>query len=126
MRNYSNIDPYPPFLLLAPPSINYIDPAIEIGTEENVTLACHAEGLPEPTITWVTPDEQVVTAANETLETTTLDDGSKFVRGKKMLQDGSLLIYNTRDNDDGIYKCIAKNVVGTDEKSVNVTVRDGK
>ncbi|PFX22514.1 Fibroblast growth factor receptor 1 [Stylophora pistillata] len=111
-------------LCQAPPSINYVDPAIEIGTEENVTLACHAEGLPEPTITWVTPDEQVVTAANETLETTTLDDGSKFVRGKKMLQDGSLLIYNTRDNDDGIYKCIAKNVVGTDEKSVNVTVRD--
>ncbi|KAJ7358768.1 hypothetical protein OS493_021545 [Desmophyllum pertusum] len=38
----------------APPSIYYVDPATEVGTEENVTLTCHAHGLPEPTFTWIT------------------------------------------------------------------------
>ena len=114
------------FFFLAKPSIFYVDPPTESGTEENVTLTCYASGLPRPTFTWITPDGHAVNATASVYESEDLDDDSKNRRGKIVLEDGSLLIFNTRDVDQGIYKCVAINVMGQDERSINLIVKEGK
>ena len=114
------------FFFLAKPSIYYVDPPTVTGTEENVTLTCHASGLPQPTFTWLTPDGHAVNATAPVYESENRDDGSKNRRGKIVQKDGSLLIFNTRDVDQGIYKCVAINVMGQDEKNINLSVKEGK
>jgi len=111
-------------LCQAKPSIFYVDPPTESGTEENVTLTCYASGLPRPTFTWITPDGHAVNATASVYESEDLDDDSKNRRGKIVLEDGSLLIFNTRDVDQGIYKCVAINVMGQDERSINLIVKE--
>lgn len=106
----------------APPSIYNVDPPKEAGTEENVTLQCHARGLPPPAFAWVTPDGYYINATKSVYETP--DDDSQNTRGKKLQKDGSLLVFNTRVHDQGIYKCVAINVMGKDERRVNLTVRE--
>ena len=63
-------------------------------------------------------------------ESEDLDDGSENRRGKIVQEDGSLLIFNTRVADQGVYKCVAINVIfdvmRQDKKSVNLTVKKGK
>ena len=91
-----------------------------------MTLTCHASGLPQPTFIWITPDGQTVNATAPVYEREDLDDGSENIRGKILQEDGSLLIFNTRDDDQGVYKCVAINVVARDEGRVNLTVEEGK
>ena len=91
-----------------------------------MTLTCQASGLPQPTFTWITPDGHAVNATASVYEREVLDDGSEIDRGKIVQQDGSLLIFNTRDVDQGVYKCVAINDMGRDESSVKVTVIEGK
>ena len=91
-----------------------------------MTLTCNANGLPEPTFTWITPDGEAINATTSVYEIEILDDDSQDKRGKILQNDGSLLIFNTRVRDGGIYKCVAINVMGQDEGSVNFTVRKGK
>ena len=114
------------FSFLAPPSIYYVDPPTETGTEENVTLTCQASGLPQPTFTWITPDGHAVNATAPVYESEDLDDGSQNRRGKVLQEDGSLLIFNTRDVDQGVYECVAKNVMGWDKENVTLTIKKGK
>ena len=91
-----------------------------------MTLVCHASGLPQPTFSWITPDGHAVNATTPVYESEVLDDGSENRRGKIVQEDGSLLIFNTRVADEGVYKCVAINVMGEDIKSVNLTVKEGK
>ena len=92
-----------------------------------MTLACHASGLPQPTFTWITPDGHAVNATAPVFyESEVLDDGSENRRGKIVQEDGSFLIFNTRVADQGVYKCVAINVMGQDNKTVNLTVKEGK
>ena len=91
-----------------------------------MTLTCHASGLPDPTITWVTPADKIVNASLAIYEIEVLDDGTHKTRGKILQKDGSLLVSDTRVHDQGIYKCVAVNVVGKDERNVNLTVRKGE
>ena len=91
-----------------------------------MTLTCHASGLPEPTFFWITPDGHFVNTSQSVFEFEILDDDSQKTRGKKLQEDGSLLVFDTRVHDQGVYKCVAINVMGKDERSVNLTVREGK
>ena len=91
-----------------------------------MTLRCHARGYPDPTFLWIMPDDEFVNASSHILEFELLDDDTKKTRGKILQKDGSLLVFNTRVHDSGIYKCLAVNVAGRDEKSVNLTVNKGK
>ena len=108
----------------APPSIYNVDPPKEAGTEENLTLQCHARGLPPPAFAWVTPNGYYINATKSVYET--LDDDSQNTRGKKLQKDGSLLVFNTRVHDQGLYKCVAINVMQKDERRANLTAREGK
>ena len=91
-----------------------------------MTLACDASGLPQPTFSWITPDGHTVNATAPFYASEVLDDGSENRRGKILQEDGSLLIFNTRDLDQGVYKCVATNVMGRDEGTVNLTVKEGR
>ena len=91
-----------------------------------MTLTCQADGLPQPTFSWITPDGHAVNATAPVNKSGELDDGSENRRGKILQKDGSLLIFNTRDADQGVYKCVAKNVMGQDERRVNLTVKEGE
>ena len=64
-------------------------------------------------------------ATKSVYEIEILDDDSQIKRGKEIQEDGSLLVFDTRVHDQGIYKCIATNVMGQAVKSVNLTVREG-
>ena len=92
-----------------------------------MTLSCQAKGLPEPTFTWITADGNVINTTAPVDEKKHLgSDGENKTAGKVLQKDGSLLIFNTRVYDQGIYKCVAINVMGKDERSVNLTVREGE
>ncbi|XP_067231792.1 neural cell adhesion molecule 1a isoform X5 [Chanodichthys erythropterus] len=71
-----------------------------------VTLACYADGYPEPTVTWA--------RANIVLES----------NGKYSLnEDGSeLTIKNVNKLDEGDYQCIARNKAGENRKEVTLSV----
>ncbi|KAK2556683.1 Angiopoietin-1 receptor [Acropora cervicornis] len=108
----------------APPFIWDSGQPISSGVEENVTLRCHARGYPKPTFFWITPEGDFVNATRAIREFEYLDDDSKRVRGKLLQNDGSLLLFNTRVYDSGVYKCVAVNVAGESEGFVNVTVTE--
>ncbi|XP_044169164.1 uncharacterized protein LOC122953369 isoform X1 [Acropora millepora] len=108
----------------APPFIWDSGQPISSGVEENVTLHCHARGYPKPTFFWITPEGGFVNATRPIYEFEIFDDDSIRVRGKMLQNDGSLLLFNTRVYDSGVYKCVAVNVAGESEGSVNVTVTE--
>lgn len=112
--------------VLAPPFIWDSGQPMSSGVEENVTLRCHARGYPKPTFFWITPEGYFVNATKPIYEIEFLDDDSKRLRGKMLQNDGSLLLFNTRVHDSGVYKCVAANVAGESESSVNVTVTEGE
>ena len=68
-----------------------------------MTLPCKAAGFPQPVITWYKNGHQI-------------DDQRKQFNKK------DLEIRDIQFDDRGIYTCIAENLLGRIELSVNVTV----
>ncbi|NWU35378.1 IGS10 protein, partial [Hylia prasina] len=67
-----------------------------------VQLHCIVLGIPKPEISWELPDHSIVSAAHR---------GS----GAELLQPtGTLLLQNPRASSSGVYKCTARNPLGTD------------
>ncbi|XP_062391046.1 matrix-remodeling-associated protein 5 [Sardina pilchardus] len=77
---------------------------------ESTSLACQAQGLPEPHITWVLPNRTVLH---------TLSTAEQRVM---LLPNGTLQVKQINYPDRGIYKCIASNVAGADTLSVRVHI----
>ena len=63
-------------------------------------MVCRADGVPAPTITWIKTGSSKI-----------LGTGEQFV------------ITDTSGNDDGTYRCTAKNELGDDSKDVTLNVR---
>ena len=74
-------------------------------TNTNITIQCHASGVPTPTVTWS-------------------KDGQKIFSGGKytVQDDGSLLISETDKEDTARYTCTATSVTGKDSASSVVQV----
>nr|XP_033783339.1 follistatin-related protein 4 isoform X2 [Geotrypetes seraphini] len=76
----------------------------------SASLKCHAEGIPDPKITWLKNG---------------IDIMSKLPKQLLLLANGSELhIPSVRYEDTGAYTCIAKNEVGVDEDISSLFVED--
>uniref|UniRef100_A0A8C4Z4L8 Ig-like domain-containing protein n=1 Tax=Gadus morhua TaxID=8049 RepID=A0A8C4Z4L8_GADMO len=104
---------YPVTVMVFPPRITKAPASVtRIHRGSPVTLGCLASGVPKPEISWTLPGR------------TTLVPHSRFTvqGGIHMMEDGSLVIQNPMLTNSGIYKCNAKNALGTDFKSTYLQV----
>ncbi|EGT58022.1 hypothetical protein CAEBREN_29713 [Caenorhabditis brenneri] len=69
---------------------------------DEITIPCDAFGEPKPIITW-------------------LLDGKPFTEGY-VNEDGSLTIYDIKEEHKGIFTCHAQNAAGNDTRAVSLTV----
>ncbi|NWW42519.1 MXRA5 protein, partial [Pedionomus torquatus] len=99
-------------LHIQPPAIQVADSDV-VRVEKNVgdpiVLPCKAVAVPEPQLSWILPNGQVL---NE------LSNSSKGY----MLDNGTLLIPKSHVSDSGHYRCVAVNQQGSDQLVVRVTV----
>ncbi|XP_040284036.1 immunoglobulin superfamily member 10 [Bufo bufo] len=97
---------YPPRITNKPPH------NIHTRVGSPVHLNCMAIGIPKPEISWELPDLSILTT------------GSKGRHmGSGLLQpQGTLVVQNPRTSDSGMYRCIAKNPLGTDSSTTYLKV----
>ncbi|NXM34769.1 MXRA5 protein, partial [Oxyruncus cristatus] len=99
-------------LLVQPPAMQVADSGV-VRVEKNVgdpiVLPCNAVAIPDPQLSWILPNNQV------------LNDLSNSSKGY-MLHNGTLLIPRSHVSDSGHYRCVAVNVQGSDQFVVRVTV----
>uniref|UniRef100_A0A8C1H2R5 Matrix remodeling associated 5 n=2 Tax=Cyprinus carpio TaxID=7962 RepID=A0A8C1H2R5_CYPCA len=82
---------------------------------ETVQFECQSQGHPQPRITWVLPDREIVHSSGPT-------HGNPENK-VSVLPNGTLHMKSVSHMDRGIYKCIAtRNVVGVDSKSTYLYV----
>ena len=85
-----------------PPQLKSLQAQWPVQLEKSLNLRCSASGIPVPEITWLGPNQEE--------------------RGA----DSELDIPSVREDDFGTYTCIAKNIKGTDQMTVEVTKKEGK
>ncbi|XP_076878588.1 matrix-remodeling-associated protein 5 [Brachyhypopomus gauderio] len=104
---------YPVTIMVFPPQITNAPPSIiRVAKGSPVTLNCIAAGIPKPDISWTLPGR------------TTLVPNNRFTAlgGIHMTEEGSLVIQDPSLMNSGIYKCNAKNALGTDFKATYLQV----
>lgn len=75
-------------------------------------LRCVALGVPKPEITWERPDHSLLSMANK--------GGTHGL--EPFHPQGTLIIQNPQTSDSGIYKCTARNPLGSDYATTYVQV----
>ncbi|OCT81192.1 peroxidasin isoform X1 [Xenopus laevis] len=80
---------------------------VDVTFGNTVYFTCRAEGNPKPEIIWLRNNNEL-----------SMKDDSRL----NLLNDGTLMIQNTKETDQGIYQCMAKNVAG-EVKTHEVTLR---
>uniref|UniRef100_UPI0037E8D63E matrix-remodeling-associated protein 5 n=1 Tax=Semicossyphus pulcher TaxID=241346 RepID=UPI0037E8D63E len=97
---------YPPRITNGPPSMTYAKRGVA------VQLNCAATGIPRVDVAWETPDKtRLAVSAQPRLF------GNKYLHPQ-----GSLIIQNPTQRDAGVYRCTARNAIGTDSKSTFLNV----
>ncbi|XP_052400699.1 matrix-remodeling-associated protein 5 [Carassius gibelio] len=81
---------------------------------ETVRLECQSQGLPQPRITWILPDREMVHSSGFTHA----NPENKI----SVSPNGTLHMKSVSQMDRGIYKCIASNAAGADNISVRLTI----
>ncbi|NXU14836.1 MXRA5 protein, partial [Pardalotus punctatus] len=82
---------------------------VEKNVGDPIALPCNAVAIPDPQLSWILPNSQV------------LNDLSNSSKGY-MLHNGTLLIPRSHVSDSGHYRCVAVNQQGSDQFVVRVTV----
>nr|XP_001332376.5 matrix-remodeling-associated protein 5 [Danio rerio]XP_017214600.1 matrix-remodeling-associated protein 5 [Danio rerio]XP_021336818.1 matrix-remodeling-associated protein 5 [Danio rerio]XP_021336819.1 matrix-remodeling-associated protein 5 [Danio rerio] len=104
---------YPVSIMVFPPQITHAPPSItRVNKGSPVVLNCIAAGIPKPDISWTLPGR------------TTLVPNNRFTTpgGIHMTEEGSLVIQDPGLLNSGIYKCNARNALGTDFKATYLQV----
>lgn len=97
---------YPPRITNGPPSVTYAKRGVA------VQLNCAATGIPKADVAWETPDKtRLAVSAHPRLF------GNKYLHPQ-----GSLIIQNPTLRDAGVYRCTARNAIGTDSKATFLNV----
>ncbi len=97
---------YPPRITKGPSPVTYARPGVA------VQLNCVPLATPKAEVVWEMPDSlQLKVGVQPRLY------GNKYLHPQ-----GSLVIQNPSSRDNGVYKCTAKNVVGSDSRSTYVYV----
>ncbi|XP_073699212.1 matrix-remodeling-associated protein 5 [Garra rufa] len=81
---------------------------------ETVEFECQSQGHPQPRITWVLPDREMVHSSGPTYG----NPENKV----SVLPNGTLHMKSVSHMDRGLYKCIASNAAGADTVSVRLTI----
>ncbi|XP_069584102.1 peroxidasin homolog isoform X1 [Ranitomeya imitator] len=80
---------------------------VDVTLGNTVYFTCRAEGNPKPEIIWLRNKNELSMKEDARLN---------------LLEDGTLMIQNPQETDQGIYQCMAKNVAG-EVKTPEVTLR---
>ncbi|KAG5266124.1 hypothetical protein AALO_G00250040 [Alosa alosa] len=80
---------------------------VDVTSGNTVYFTCRAEGNPKPQIIWLRNNNAL-----------NMRDDARL----NLLEDGTLMIQDTRETDQGVYQCMAKNVAG-EVKTSEVTLR---
>ncbi|XP_030057939.1 matrix-remodeling-associated protein 5 [Microcaecilia unicolor] len=109
----SSVMNVPVIVIAYPPRItNGPAPVIYTRAGNTVQLNCMTIGIPRAEVTWELPDKShMVAAAQSHLY------GNKFLHPQ-----GTLVIQHPSQRDAGLYKCTAKNILGSDSKSTYIHV----
>nr|XP_031305156.1 immunoglobulin superfamily member 10 isoform X2 [Camelus dromedarius]XP_045370412.1 immunoglobulin superfamily member 10 isoform X2 [Camelus bactrianus] len=103
----------PVMVVAYPPRItNRLPRSILTRTGVAVQLHCVALGVPKPEITWEMPDHSPFSAANKV----------RTHGIPPFPPRGTLVIQNPQTSDSGIYKCTAKNSLGSDYATTYIQV----
>ncbi|XP_042311933.1 matrix-remodeling-associated protein 5 [Sceloporus undulatus] len=97
---------YPPRITSEPTPVIYARPG------NTVKLNCMAIGIPKAEITWEIPDKSHLTTGAQ----------SRLYGNKFLHPQGSLIIQQATQRDAGFYKCIAKNILGSDSKATYIHI----
>ncbi|XP_030887534.1 peroxidasin-like protein [Leptonychotes weddellii] len=89
------------------PRITFEPQDVEVTSGNTVYFTCRAEGNPKPKIIWI--------HNNHSLD---LEDDTRL----NLFDDGTLMIRNTRESDQGEYQCMARNSAG-EVKTQNAMLR---
>ena len=87
----------------SPPRIVGISKSSTIEAGKSVLLKCIAQGLPQPSISWIAPDQDVYRFNNNNYE------------GVEVNEDGNLKITDLAKSDEGDYICQATNFQSSEE-----------
>lgn len=103
----------PVMVVAYPPRItNRLPRNVLTRTGVAVQLRCVALGVPKPEITWEMPDHSLFSGAHE-----------GRTRGiQRFHPQGTLVIQNPQTSDSGIYRCTAKNPLGSDYATTYIQV----
>ncbi|XP_008519210.2 immunoglobulin superfamily member 10 [Equus przewalskii] len=103
----------PVMVVAFPPRItNRLPRSILARTGVAVRLHCVALGVPKPEITWEMPDHSLFSMANR----------GRTHGMRPFHPRGALVIQNPQPSDSGIYKCAAKNPLGSDYATTYIQV----
>ncbi|XP_038635043.1 Down syndrome cell adhesion molecule-like protein 1 homolog [Scyliorhinus canicula] len=81
---------------------------------EQFFLMCTAKGAPPPTLTWTLDDETIVRDSGHRTNQYTLSDGTTV---------SHMNVTNPQIKDGGVYRCSARNLVGSAEYQARINVR---
>ncbi|XP_051581270.1 hemicentin-1-like isoform X1 [Myxocyprinus asiaticus] len=91
--------------VLVPPSIRAGPRAMKVKVGHAIDLPCVAQGVPEPSVSWLK-------------DGTALLDGSQY-----RISDGTLTMSQVGLIDEGVYICMASNIAGKDEANIQLQVQ---
>ena len=86
----------------------------EYTVTEGDSITCTATGYPVPDIVWLNNDGSIVDENRQV-------NGSVIATGVGNVSSVNVSMI-IRRNDGGVYKCVAKNSVGNNANTINITV----